>query len=110
MYRHQTRQQHVFIPADHKALSNLWPRIIEIGYFWEGGVLVTVGLRAVEEIRYFSREICQGREDLTWLYPGLHLSRAEPCGEKKGTTESSTVKGVELGPVCFTRSGSRILS
>lgn len=60
----------------------------------------------MEEMRYFSSQICQGREDLTWLYPGLHLSRAEPCGEKKG----KTVKDVEVGPVCFTRSGSRILS
>lgn len=71
--------------------------------------MVTAVLGVMEEIRHFSRQICQGREALTWLYPGLHLSRAEHCREEKGTTESSTLKGVEVGPVCFTRSGSRIL-
>lgn len=46
MYGHQTRQQHVLIPEDHKAFSKLWPHIIEIR---EGGVSITAVLRAVEK-------------------------------------------------------------
>lgn len=74
---HQTSQQNVFMPKSHKAFSKLWPHIIEISYLWERGVLTAAVLGAVEEMRDFCLQVCQGRKAFPWLYPGLVLHRVE---------------------------------
>lgn len=97
----QTIQQHVFIPKSHKAFSKLC-EIIEISYLREGGVLATAVLCSVEEMRDFCLQVCQGREALPWLYPGLVLHRVEHWERKREQQRVCHWRG-RGSYSCFTR-------